>query len=75
RHLRPDDIAYNLCGGIRLTGALDPAALTTAVTGLVAAHDILRTRYPTGGDGTPVREILPPGDPVALDPTDLGALP
>ncbi|MEW2390532.1 amino acid adenylation domain-containing protein [Streptomyces venezuelae] len=75
RHLRPDDIAYNLCGGIRLTGALDPDALTEAVTGLIAAHDILRTLYPAGDDGAPVRKVLPAPDTVPLDLTDLGALP
>ncbi|MFF1379232.1 amino acid adenylation domain-containing protein [Streptomyces sp. NPDC058308] len=75
RHLRPDDIAYNLCGGIRLTGALDPDALTAAVTGLVAAHDILRTLYPAGDDGAPLRKVLPAPDTVPLDLTDLGALP
>ncbi|MFK4066850.1 amino acid adenylation domain-containing protein [Streptomyces sp. NPDC029674] len=75
RHLRPDDIAYNLCGGIRLTGDLAPAALTAAVTGLVAAHDILRTVYPAGDDGAPVRKVLPPPDAVPLHLTELGALP
>nr|WP_277608059.1 amino acid adenylation domain-containing protein [Streptomyces boncukensis] len=75
RQLRPDDIAYNLCGGIRLTGTLDPAALGAAVTGLVAAHDVLRTVYPAGGDGTPVRRVLAPPEAVELPPTDLGALP
>jgi amino acid adenylation domain-containing protein len=75
RYLRPDDMAYNLCGGIRLSGVLDLAALDTAVTGLTAAHDILRTRYPAGDDGAPVREVLPATNAVALAPTDLGALP
>ncbi|MFD4628386.1 amino acid adenylation domain-containing protein [Streptomyces sp. NPDC058284] len=75
RQLRPDDIAYNLCGGIRLTGRLDLDALAAAVTGLVAAHDILRTRYPSGDDGAPVREVLPAPDTVPLEVTELGDLP
>ncbi|MFC5220490.1 non-ribosomal peptide synthetase [Streptomyces coerulescens] len=74
RQLRPDDITYNLCGGMRLIGALDHTALTRALTGLVAAHDILRTVYPAADDGTPTRRVLPPAD-VALPMTNLGEVP
>ncbi|MCP9206635.1 non-ribosomal peptide synthetase [Streptomyces sp. NEAU-Y11] len=74
RQLRPDDIAYNLCGGVRLTGELDHRVLAEVVTGLVGAHEILRTRYPAGEDGSPVRDV-PPAAEVPLPLTDLGDVP
>ncbi|MGK5637211.1 non-ribosomal peptide synthetase [Streptomyces sp. URMC 126] len=74
RRLRPDGVAYNLCGGIRLTGPLDRAALGAALTALSAAHDVLRTVYPADADGSPGRRVLPPA-PVPLPLTDLGEVP
>ncbi|MFI0737699.1 amino acid adenylation domain-containing protein [Streptomyces sp. NPDC021100] len=74
RRLQPDGVAYNLCGGVRLTGPLDPAALGTALTALAGAHDVLRTVYPAGPDGSPARRVLPPA-PVPLPLTDLGDVP
>ncbi|MEU5127838.1 non-ribosomal peptide synthetase [Streptomyces mobaraensis] len=74
RHLQPDGVAYNLCGGVRLTGPLDPAALGAALTALAGAHDVLRTVYPAGPDGSPGRRVLPPA-PVPLPLTDLGDTP
>ncbi|MBZ4322159.1 non-ribosomal peptide synthetase [Streptomyces huiliensis] len=74
RRLQPDGVAYNLCGGVRLTGPLDPAALGTALTALADAHDILRTVYPADTDGSPGRRVLPPA-PVPLPLTDLEDVP
>ncbi|MGK5632219.1 non-ribosomal peptide synthetase [Streptomyces sp. URMC 123] len=61
--LRPDGAAYNLCGGVRLTGELDEAALAAAVASLVEEHDVLRTVYPAEEDGSPVRRVQPPAGP------------
>ncbi|WP_019545174.1 non-ribosomal peptide synthetase [Streptomyces sulphureus] len=74
RQLRPDDITYNLCGGLRFTGVLDRAALESALTGLAGAHDILRTVYPADDAGAPVRRVLAPAE-VPLPLTDLGEVP
>ncbi|WP_316573505.1 non-ribosomal peptide synthetase [Nocardia canadensis] len=58
--LDPDATVYNIPAAIRLTGALDLAALAVAVGDLFARHEVLRTRYPEHGDG-PVQEVLAPG--------------
>ncbi|MDI9916925.1 non-ribosomal peptide synthetase [Rhodococcus sp. IEGM 1379] len=43
--------AYNIPLAIRMSGDLDVAALESAVSDLVARHEILRTFYPDQGDG------------------------
>ncbi|MEV0251252.1 amino acid adenylation domain-containing protein [Nocardia sp. NPDC050712] len=53
--------AYNIPLVIRLTGALDVAALRRAFSDVLERHEILRTVYPQTADG-PVQVILPPGD-------------
>ncbi|WP_234293514.1 condensation domain-containing protein, partial [Nocardia jinanensis] len=52
--------AYNLPMAIRLSGALDVAALRAAVADLVARHEVLRTVYPETESG-PVQVVLPAG--------------
>ncbi|MEU7630994.1 non-ribosomal peptide synthase/polyketide synthase [Nocardia sp. NPDC049220] len=52
--------AYNVPIAVRLTGALDIAALRQAVSDVVVRHEILRTVYPHT-DGGPVQVVLPPG--------------
>ncbi|MGY1949157.1 amino acid adenylation domain-containing protein, partial [Nocardia asiatica] len=59
--------AYNLPFALRLTGALDVAALGAALNDVVARHEVLRTVYPETPDG-PVQLVLPAGR-VALDLT------
>ncbi|MBF6356082.1 amino acid adenylation domain-containing protein [Nocardia higoensis] len=53
--------AYTIPIAIRLSGALDVAALTAAFDDLIARHEVLRTVYPETADG-PVQVILAPGE-------------
>ncbi|MEU6562842.1 non-ribosomal peptide synthase/polyketide synthase [Nocardia nova] len=56
--------AYNMAAAVRLTGVLDVDALRSAISDLVARHEILRTVYPETDSG-PVQVILPPEQAVA----------
>ncbi|MFE3001317.1 amino acid adenylation domain-containing protein [Nocardia sp. NPDC059246] len=53
-----ESAAYNIPAAVRLTGALDVAALRAAVADVVARHEILRTIYPETDNG-PVQVVLP----------------
>ncbi|WP_157129551.1 non-ribosomal peptide synthetase, partial [Nocardia amamiensis] len=55
--------AYNVPIAVRLSGALDVAALRAAIADLVSRHEILRTVYPQTENG-PVQVILPPAQAV-----------
>jgi hypothetical protein len=46
---RPLSSAYNLAYALKSVGALDPVAMGSAFTRLVARHDALRTTFPTTG--------------------------
>ncbi|MGW4531412.1 non-ribosomal peptide synthase/polyketide synthase [Nocardia sp. NPDC004340] len=56
--LEPDSAAYNIPLPIRLTGALDVAALQAAIADVVVRHEVLRTVYPETAAG-PVQLVLP----------------
>ncbi|MEU6754098.1 condensation domain-containing protein, partial [Spirillospora sp. NPDC046719] len=71
--LRGPSASYALPFGLRLTGALDPAALRAAFADVVARHEALRTLLVEGDDGLPVQRILDPGTPVALTVADARA--
>ncbi|MBW3704967.1 peptide synthetase, partial [Streptomyces griseus] len=75
-HVVPDPAVWNVPTRITFTGALDPAALRSAVSELVARHDGLRTRFTQEGapDGPWWQEILA-AEPVALPVEDLTGLP
>ncbi|MFD7129569.1 MULTISPECIES: MupA/Atu3671 family FMN-dependent luciferase-like monooxygenase [Streptomyces] len=75
-HVVPDPAVWNVPTRITFTGALDPAALRSAVSELVARHDGLRTRFVREGapDGPWRQEILA-AEPVALPVEDLTGLP
>ncbi|MFG1780484.1 amino acid adenylation domain-containing protein [Micromonospora sp. NPDC049048] len=72
--LRPGGVEYLVQIALHLTdrpgGRLDVAALRVALDGLVARHEVLRTRYPVGADGEPVQLVDPPA-PVPLPVRDL----
>ncbi|WP_370026064.1 amino acid adenylation domain-containing protein [Planotetraspora sp. GP83] len=56
--LDPGDPAYNMVLVERLRGRLDTGALERALNGIVARHEILRTRFPAV-DGRPVQVVAP----------------
>ncbi|MBZ4423406.1 condensation domain-containing protein, partial [Myxococcus sp. RHSTA-1-4] len=71
--LQPGSSAYNMPSPVRLTGALDIAALERAVSDVVARHEVLRTTF-ASGQGEPVQVIHPSTD-FSLPVVDLSALP
>ncbi|KMS70850.1 non-ribosomal peptide synthetase [Streptomyces viridochromogenes] len=73
QQLDPASPAYNVCLAIRLRGPLDPAALRTALQGLIDRHEILRTRYPATADGTP-EQLVDTEAEVEFATADLRAL-
>ncbi|NEB38999.1 MupA/Atu3671 family FMN-dependent luciferase-like monooxygenase [Streptomyces sp. SID14515] len=75
-HTMPDPAVWNVPTRITFTGALDPAALRSAVAEVIARHDALRTRFTQEGapDGPWWQEVLAAG-PVALPVEDLTGLP
>ncbi|WP_074711002.1 non-ribosomal peptide synthetase [Arthrobacter alpinus] len=56
--LDPGSADYNIVLAVRLTGALNPEALSLALDDLVARHEVLRTSYPAT-EGTPEQVIHP----------------
>ncbi|WP_405677488.1 amino acid adenylation domain-containing protein [Streptomyces sp. NBC_00868] len=58
----PESPAYLVSTAFRVHGALDPAALSTALAGLTQRHAVLRSTFPRTGTG-PVQRVhaaLPP---------------
>ncbi|WP_398905868.1 amino acid adenylation domain-containing protein [Streptomyces sp. 840.1] len=71
--LEPDRAEYLLPFAFRVHGAVDVAALDTALTALVARHEILRTRFGTDDAGSPVQSVATEG-PVTVLLRDLRAV-
>ena len=71
--LAPESSAYNIPAGIALSGALDPAALRSALARVVERHEALRTRFEER-DGEPWQRVAPPATPSLpyVDLTGLG---
>ncbi|MGW5698884.1 condensation domain-containing protein, partial [Streptomyces asiaticus] len=67
--LQPEEAGYNSALALRLTGALDVAALSRALDALVERHEALRTTF-DDLDGRPVQVVRPAG-PVPLPVADL----
>ncbi|AYF77083.1 amino acid adenylation domain-containing protein [Nocardia yunnanensis] len=61
--LDPESPAYNIPMVLRLTGALDIAALTQAAEDVLTRHEVLRTRYPESAPGAAAyQEVLSVAD-------------
>ncbi|MDQ1026932.1 amino acid adenylation domain-containing protein [Streptomyces umbrinus] len=71
--LRPDSDEYLVTLALRLTGTLDVPALRHAWDGVLARHEILRTRYRLR-DGSP-EQVIDPATAGTLTLEDLTALP
>ncbi|HEV7897843.1 MAG TPA: amino acid adenylation domain-containing protein [Planosporangium sp.] len=57
--LTPDSVEYNVPIAVRLTGAVDAAALQQALTWVVSRHEVLRTGFTTR-DGVPYQVVQAP---------------
>ncbi|SDE77108.1 amino acid adenylation domain-containing protein [Myxococcus virescens] len=71
--LQPGNASYNMPTALRLSGALDVAALQRAVDEIVRRHESLRTTFQTE-DGAP-RQVIHAPHPVAVDRVDLSGIP
>ncbi|GAA4897699.1 amino acid adenylation domain-containing protein [Stackebrandtia albiflava] len=67
--LEPDATEYVIPFGFQVTGHLDVAALETAVTMLVARHEVLRTRFIADEEGRPI-QVADPARPFTLSRLD-----
>jgi amino acid adenylation domain-containing protein len=67
----PGTATYNLPLAVRVRGALDVAALASAVSGLIARHEALRTTF-AEREGEPV-QVIHAAAPVAVRVEELGA--
>jgi amino acid adenylation domain-containing protein/thioester reductase-like protein len=65
--------AYVMFGAVRITGAIDPAALQHAVDAVAARHETLRTSFALR-DGEPVQVVRPEPE-LPIRHRDLSALP
>ncbi|MCX4744333.1 amino acid adenylation domain-containing protein [Kitasatospora sp. NBC_01287] len=68
--LEPGSAEYLVPFGLRLRGRLDLPALEAALAGLVARHEVLRTRFTADEDGHPTQRIDAP-HPVPVTLHDL----
>ncbi|MEU9204631.1 condensation domain-containing protein, partial [Streptomyces sp. NPDC048332] len=68
--LTPGSADYLVPMALRVRGPLNVAALETALSGLVARHEVLRTAFPADDDGTPQQVITAPW-PVEVSVHDL----
>ncbi|MEU7876514.1 amino acid adenylation domain-containing protein, partial [Dactylosporangium sp. NPDC049140] len=68
--LEPDSIEYHTPVALRLPGELDATALQAALGGLVARHEVLRTRLVADSDGVP-RQVVDPATAFDLPFVDL----
>jgi amino acid adenylation domain-containing protein len=71
--LAPDNLSYHAHGALVFRGALDAAALESALSAVVARHEIFRTTFPTV-DGRPVQRVHAPWT-VRLPRVDFSGVP
>jgi amino acid adenylation domain-containing protein len=62
--LAPQSTAYHMSGALRLSGALDAAAMHAAFEDIAARHESLRTVFLAGADGTAEQLISPSWAPL-----------
>ncbi|CAL9559157.1 condensation domain-containing protein [Streptomyces sp. enrichment culture] len=62
--------AYHIVGGVRMTGPVEHARLEAALTTLLERHEVLRTGFAAGPDGSPHATLRPPA-PVRLPLVDV----
>ncbi|HYG61864.1 MAG TPA: condensation domain-containing protein, partial [Thermoanaerobaculia bacterium] len=72
--LEPGSTAYNVPAALRLSGALDVAALARSLGEVVRRHEVLRTAIRTVA-GQPAAEIIEMKGPFPLPLVDLSGLP
>src|SRR3954447_26498096 len=60
--LAPGLPTYNVPAQLRIVGALDLPALRSAMAGVLARHEALRTRFIEGPSGAPIQVIDPAGE-------------
>ncbi|MBV9787616.1 MAG: amino acid adenylation domain-containing protein, partial [Chloroflexi bacterium] len=72
--LEPGNVSYNIPLAVRLSGPLDRVALSRALEGVVARHEVLRTTFSQDAHGQPAQRITP-AQPVPLPLVDLSHLP
>ena len=70
--LQPGEPTYNMPGGLRLRGPLEPGLCASALNAIVARHEILRTRL-VEVNGEP-RQRIAPGAQVPFPQVDLSGL-
>ncbi|MFE9456342.1 amino acid adenylation domain-containing protein [Streptomyces californicus] len=70
--LEPGSAEYVIPFAFEVDGVLDRAALDAALSGLVARHEVLRTRFDTGAQGEPFQTVDTPWK-VAAELVDLSA--
>jgi amino acid adenylation domain-containing protein len=66
----PGNNYYNMSTGWRMNGAVDIAALRSALRSVIARHEVLRSLF-TLDDGIPVQSVGPAWLP-SLEPVDVG---
>ncbi|MFL6293378.1 MAG: amino acid adenylation domain-containing protein, partial [Thermoanaerobaculia bacterium] len=72
--LEPGSDTYNMPLAVELSGALDPRALSAALTGVARRQGSLRTTF-AEVEGSPRQQIAPPPSVFPLPLVDLSALP
>ncbi|MBV8634310.1 MAG: amino acid adenylation domain-containing protein, partial [Burkholderiaceae bacterium] len=64
---------YNMPAALRLTGTLDQAALSRALTTIVERHESLRTCFQSGADGQ-AYQVIQAARPLAIETHDLSGM-
>ncbi|MBD3226148.1 MAG: amino acid adenylation domain-containing protein, partial [Caldithrix sp.] len=66
----PESPFYNIPSAIRIHGPIDERFLQQSIIGVLQRHEILRTSFPTDGNGEPT-QIVNPVHTVTINKTDL----